>query len=232
MAISKQRKIKEVKEETKQTSKLLIAAIIAAVILFIFGFLLGNYIVNNRMESFKQTEETFLVHLIGLEMRDQVLNSSDICSLDSNEVWSEKVDLGNMLSSLEVRLGKENPDVLLEKEVYELIEIRTLSLVKEIKDNCHEDFSIILFFYTNKANDPKGSVGGSDDQGIILDNIVSVHNYQGQGKKVYVFAFDINSKNPATRALVSKYDVEKVPTLMINGDKYGYLVQSQIEELV
>ncbi len=230
--MDKRKKIKEVNEETRQTSKLLVAAVIAAIVLFIFGLLLGNYIISSRLQVFQQSEQNLLTQLMGLEIRDQILDKSELCKLGWEDVWQEKVELGKMLTSLEVRLGKKNSDVMSRKEVYELIEIKTLFLVQEIKDNCHEDFDIILFFYTNKDNDPKGSAGGSEDQGLILDQVVFSHNEQGNGKKVHVFAFDVNSKNPATKALVSKYYVEKVPTLIINREKYDYLVQADIEKLV
>ena len=230
--MNKERKIKEVKEETRQTSKLLAAAVIAAVVLFVFGLLLGNYIVSSRTAAFQQSEQKLLIHLIGLEVRDQVLDKSELCSLNWEDVWQEKVELGKMLSSLETRLGKENPDVMLRKEVYELIELKTLFLVQDIKDNCHEDYNIVLFFYTNKNNDPRGSAGGSEDQGLVLDQVVLEHNDQENGKKVNVFAFDVNSDNPATKAIISKYAVDKVPTLIINGEKYGYLVKEDIEKRV
>lgn len=230
--MDKRRKMKEVKEETRSTSKLMIAAVIAAIILFIFGLLLGNYIVSSRLAAFQQSEQKLLITLIGLEVRDQVLNDEEVCNLDWSDVWKEKVELGKMLSSLEVRLGKENPEVVLRKEAYELIEIKTLYLIQNIKDNCHEDFDIILFFYTNKVNDPMGSVGGSEDQGLVLDQIVFDHNELGIGKSVHVFAFDVNSDNPATQAMVAKYSINKVPTLIINGEKYGYLVKGDIERLV
>jgi len=229
--MNKERKIKEVKEETRQTSKLLAAAIIAAVVLFVFGLLLGNYIVSSRTAAFQQSEQKLLIHLIGLEVRDQVVGN-DVCNLNWDDIWKDKVQLGQMLSSLEKRLGKENPDVLLTKEIYELIEIKTLNTVQNIKDNCHEDFDIVLFFYTNKNNDPRGSAGGSEDQGLVLDQIVFSHNEQGNGKKVNVFAFDINSENPATIALISKYNVQKVPTLIINGEKHDYMVGADIEKLL
>jgi hypothetical protein len=229
--MDKRKKLQQVGEETKHTSKLMIAAVIVAIAVFVFGLLLGNYIVSSRISAFQQSEQKLLIHLIGLDIRDQVLENNT-CNLNWDDIWKEKVELGKMLSSLENRLGKQDKEVLLRKEIYELIEIKTLFLIQDIKDNCHEDFDIVLFFYTNQNNDPKGSAGGSEDQGLILDQVVFSHNEQGNGKKVNVFAFDVNSENPATRALISKYNVEKVPTLVVNGKKYDYLVQADLEKLL
>lgn len=230
--ISKKEKVMEIKKENKQTNKILIAALVAALALFILGFLLGNYIASYRIEQFRQGEEKLLSTIMGLEIRDQLIENGSVCNLDWSDIWRDKVKLGDTLSALEKRLGKEDESVMLQKEMYELIEIKTLMMVQRIKDTCHEDFNIILFFYTNKKDDPKGSAAGSEDQGLILDQVVFAHNNQGKGKKVHVFAFDVNSENPATRALVFQYNITEVPSLVINGEKRFYTVGEDLEKLL
>ncbi|MEM4152616.1 MAG: hypothetical protein QXK80_00635 [Candidatus Pacearchaeota archaeon] len=210
---------------------LLITALILATIIFLFGLLLGNYIAMTQLEEFKQTEERFLVDLVALEVRDSVLER-DVCNLDIEDLFEEKASLGKMLTELEKRLGKENEEVMAKKEIYELIEIKTLQQLEMIKYECGKEFNIVLFFYTNKKADPKGSVDGCEDQGKILDQVVYEHNEQKKGAPVYVFAFDANSKNQATKALILKYNITGLPTLIINGEKYSYLVKSELEELL
>jgi hypothetical protein len=223
-------KMKEVSKETRQTSKLMIAALIVTIALFLLGFLLGNYVASSRIEQFRQGEEKLLSTIMGLEVREQIIGNESVCNLDWSDVWSSKVRLGDTLSALEKRMGKEDPDVMLQKEMYELIEIKTLMMVQNIKDTCHEDFNIILFFYTNKKNDPKGSAAGSEDQGLILDQIVFAHNNEGNGRKVHVFAFDVNSENPATKALIAKYGITTVPALIINGEAHSYTIKEDLEK--
>jgi len=224
--------MKEVAKETRQTSKLLVAALVASLALFLLGFFLGNYVASSRIEQFRQGEEKLLSTIIGLEVRDQVIGNESVCNLNWDDIWAAKVSLGDTLNALEKRLGKENPDVMIQKEMYELIEIKTLMTVQNIKDTCHEDFDVVLFFYTNKKDDPKGLASGSEDQGLILDQIVFAHNNEGKGKKVHVFAFDVNSDNPATKALIAKYEIDKVPALVINGEKYSYTVTADLEKLL
>ncbi|MCX6742271.1 MAG: hypothetical protein NTX24_03805 [Candidatus Pacearchaeota archaeon] len=230
--MNKQNKMKEIAKETRQTSKLLVAALIATLALFLLGFFLGNYVASSRIEQFRQGEEKLLSSIMGLEVRDQIIGNESICNLNWDDIWGTKVSLGDTLTTLEKRMGKENPDVMLQKEMYELIEIKTLMMVQNIKDNCHEDFNIVLFFYTNKKDDPKGSAAGSEDQGLILDQIVFAHNNEGEGRKVHVFAFDVNSENPATRALIAKYEITEVPSLIINGEKYPYIVKADLENVL
>lgn len=215
----------------QNSSWLFIIALVLATVIFLFGMLLGNYIAMTQLNTFKQTEERFLIDLISLDIRDSVLKQ-DVCGLSSKDLFEEKQNLGEMLTELERRMGKENQDVLAKKEIYELIEIKTMQDLEEIKQSCNKDFNMVLFFYTNKKGDERGSADGCEDQGKILDQVVWDHNHQGQGKRVYIFAFDINSQNQATKALMLKYNVTQVPELIINGNSYGYSIKEQIEEVI
>lgn len=215
----------------QNSSWLFIIALVLSIVIFLFGMLLGNYIAMEQLNTFKQTEERLLVDLVALEIRDSVLKE-DICSLSSKDLFEEKQNLGEMLTELERRMGKENQEVLAKKEIYELIEIKTLQNLESIKKECNQNFNTVIFFYTNQKGDERGSADGCEDQGKILDQVVWDHNHQEQGKRVYIFAFDINSQNQATKALMLKYNITSVPELIINGNSYGYSIKEQIEDVV
>ncbi|MEM4641377.1 MAG: hypothetical protein QXW65_02575 [Candidatus Pacearchaeota archaeon] len=217
-----------IKEEAKKSRNLFIGTAIVTTVVFVLGLLLGNYIATSRIERFQEFEEKFLVQLIALEFREVFVQ--DVCKLEWQDVWEQKVELGRMLSSLERRLGKDNKKLKIRKEIYELIEIKVLQTLEKIKKECYEDFSIILFFYTNKKNDPLGSVAASEDQGLILDQVYYEHS--SKGKKVYTLVFDINSENAASVALRKKYNITKAPALVIDGKTYGYLTKEEIEQLL
>lgn len=220
----------EVRKESKKSTNLIVGALIATAVIFVLGLLLGNYLATSRIEHFQEVEEMFLVQLIALEFRETFMQ--DICKLDWQDIWEQKVELGRMLTSLERRIGKDNEKLRTRKEIYELVEIKVFQILEKIKENCHENFNIILFFYTNKKNDPLGSLAASEDQGLILDQIHYYHNVLNQGRKVHTFAFDINSRNVASIALRKKYNITKVPALVINGKTYGYLTKDEIEKLL
>ncbi len=224
------KRIEETRKESKQGNKLLIGAAIATVVMLVLGLLLGNYLATSRIEKFQSVEESLLVQLIAIGFRSDMVEN--VCNTEWKSVWDQKVKLGQMLTSLEIRFGKGDPRLDTKKEIYELIEIKIIEMLNQIKDKCHEDISIILFFYTNDKNDPKGSFGGSEDQGLVLDQVYLEHNQNNQGTKVYTFVFNINSKNAATNALISKYNITSVPALVINDKAYGYLVKADIEKLL
>jgi len=184
-------------------------------LIFILGIFLGNYIAYSRVGELEKAQEELTAQIMGLELKDALLKYGDVCSLTWQDIWEEKVKTGEKIDKLEGRLGKNNADVLRQKEIYELIEIRTFLLLKEIKEKCNETFEIILFFYTNDKNDPKGSSTLCETQGYVLDAL-----YQRYPDKVNTFAFDINTKNPATDILQQLYNITKVPSLIIKEKLY------------
>jgi hypothetical protein len=198
------------------------------ILVFLLGIILGNYLASFRVSEVKQIQEKLAAQLVGLELRDELLKYKDICNLTWQDIWEEKVDMGAKMVALETRLGKTNPDILLQKEIYELVEIRTLLLLKEVKQKCNASINIIIYFYTNKEKDPKGSYALSEDQGYVLDAL-----FRKYGDKINVFAFDINTDNPAVNALKSIYSVKRVPSLVINDKLYpGLKKLSTLEKIL
>lgn len=218
--VKKEKREKEeekVKREIDLSKYVSIFAITA--LIFILGIFLGNYIAHSRLGELEKAQQELIAQIMGLELKDALLKYGDVCSLTWQEIWKEKVETGKKMEKLEVRLGKNNPDVLRQKEIYELIEIRTWLLLREIKEKCEEDFEIILYFYTNKKDDPKGSWRQCETQGYVLDAL-----YQRYPDKVNTFAFDVNTENPATDILQELYNITKVPSLVIKGKLYtGYM---------
>ncbi|MEM1535108.1 MAG: hypothetical protein QXE64_02305 [Candidatus Pacearchaeota archaeon] len=205
---------------------LIIFSLILAIIILLLGFLLGNYIASLRLESFKESEEMLLYNIIGLEVRERML--SDLCEINEDELWKEKVELGRKLTALERKKGKNDKEVLRTKEIYEIIEIKTMMFLEKIKDECNKNFSIILFFYSNRENS-----SASEDQGKILDTIVYEYNERKKGSPVYVFAFSFESKNPASRFLRAKYGIKQVPSLVVDDVVLeGYQEKQNIKELL
>lgn len=204
-----------------------IAVTATAILIFILGISLGSYLAGSRLEYFEKTQQELTTMLKGLELKDELLEQGDICVLTWDDVWKEKVDMGKKMSYLESRFGKDNKDIIEQKKIYELIEIRTLLLLEKIKQECKEDLITILFFYTNNKDDEKGSWKKCSDQGYILDAVYK------QDPRINIFSFDINIKNPATDTLRQNYNITKVPSLVIEGKLYeGRMSLESIKELV
>lgn len=187
-------------------------------LIFLVGIAIGWQFSSHLMRDIVHNEELLKAQIFGLELKYDLMKQGDICEISSDDLWEDRVKLGNQVTVLERRLGKQDPDVLVQKEVYQLVELETLLLLQRIKEECDLDVNIIMFFYTNLEGDEKGSNTVSEAQGAILDNIYSNH-----GEKVAVFAFDANTDNPALNTLREIYGVDEVPTLVVNGKVHpGY----------
>ena len=146
-----------------------VAVTATTILVFVAGVLLGNHLASSKLKDLEISQQDLTVMLQGLEIKDRLLEQSDICDITWDDVWKEKVEMGKRLNFLESRFGKDNIEVLEQKKIYELIEVRTLLLLENIKQECEEDLIIALFFYTNQKDDEKGDWEECADQGYILD---------------------------------------------------------------
>ena len=126
------------------------AAIAATILIFIAGFAGGNAIASLKLEEYKQSQQNMLFDLMGLDMKDRLIQGEDICKFDLNSVWEEKVKMGVEMDALERRFGKEDSEVLRQKELYHLIELKTMMLIEDMNSKCSLNHTIIQFFYTNQ----------------------------------------------------------------------------------
>ncbi len=202
-------------DKTKPNTSKYIAAFSLTTLVFISGIFLGNFIAQSGLTDLRESQEILRAQLLGLDLRDRLITSQNVCEVPIKDIREGKVELGRRVEVLEKRLGKLNPEVLRQKELYQLIEIKTLLLLEERKERCDEDYSIILFFYTNEENDPRGSDKKSQNQGIVLNAL-----YNGYPDYINTFSFDINTENPALSTLKSIHNINSVPTLVIDGKIY------------
>ena len=197
-------------------------------LVFLVGMAIGWQFSNYLVNEITHNEDVLRARLFGIELKYDLMKKWDICEISSDELWEDRVYLGKQISALEKRLGKEDSVVLIQKEFYQLVEIETYLLLEEIKEECEMDVKIILFFYTNKENDEMGNSAVSEEQGTFLDSI-----YNKYGNRVAVFAFDINTDNPALNTLRDMYNIKVAPTLVINGEVYeGYRGYAPVVEIL
>jgi len=214
----------EAKLERRISKTKYLAAIAVTALIFIAGFAGGSALASLKLEEYKNSQQNMLFDLMGLDLKGQLVEGSDICTLSLDELWQEKVRMGVEMDALETRLGKNDPEVLRQKELYTLIEIKTLLLLEEMNNKCDLNHTIVLFFYTNQKNDPLGGWQQCEDQGYALTTFGKKHTGTD------VFAFDINIDNPALGALKSEYNLSKVPFLVYDGKPYpGFKDENALE---
>jgi hypothetical protein len=180
------------------------------------------------MESKKLefNQQNLIIELNALDLKRQFIGT-DMCSFSLGQLSKERVKLGTNLEALESRVGKTDPQIMLQKEIYELVELKTFFLLSEYDSQCNKNYTLILFFYTNKEEDPKGRIDSSEDQGYVLSQLN--RDYEGQ---VHIFSFDINLGNPAVDSLIEKYAITEVPSLVINNTLYGYKTLDELKSFI
>ena len=205
-----------------------VAAVSLTILVFLIGFLVGNNVANSKLGEVEISQQELFSQLTGLELREKLVSGKDVCILSLEDILKERTLMGKRLQALEVRLGKEDQGVIQQKEICQLIELRTLLLLESIQEKCNRNYFNALFFYTNDEKSLSGNRQQSEDLGFVLTTFVNAH----KDSNINVFPFDVNTDNPALNALREEENITSTPTLIINKKKYeGFRTYGQLENL-
>ena len=108
---------------------------------------------------------------------------------------------------LEKRFGKKDSRVLEQKNLYSQLELKHFKIIKQIEEQCNENYIIILFFYSN--NEPLNEE--SERMGFILRTFKN----KNPGK-IMIYSFDYNLESRLTKELKETYNITNVPIAVIN----------------
>jgi hypothetical protein len=131
-----------------------------------------------------------------------------ICSEDTyNKISMDLRSSGTIINDLEIKFGKNDPDVLEQKKFYTLMLLEHLEFLINYNSNCDTSLPYILFFYSNQ----KDKLETSQNVGKTLDIVSKEH------PKLLIYSFDINLESELIKRLLTKYSITQAPTLVING---------------
>lgn len=128
--------------------------------------------------------------------------------------------VGGKLDLLEQRFGKTDPRVLEQKILYSQIELKHLQIIKKIEEQCNEDYTTILFFYSNDGELEEES----ERMGFVLRTFK-----KQDSKKIMIYSFDFNLESQIIKELKEKYKVASAPIVVINEQDQFYV--RNIEDL-
>jgi hypothetical protein len=191
-------------------------------LIFLIGFLIAQRVSSRTSNQITDIQKEFRNYILSLNLQSEIA-SEYICKVDAFQLTKEKTELGKRIDVLERNLGKNNPVVKDLKQDYSLLSLRQWLLVKKVKEECDRDINIIIFFYSNKVN-----ASESESQGYVLDYI-----YEKFPDEVVIYAFDIEDENPALTTLKAIYEVEIVPSVIINEELFtGFQSREKISSLI
>lgn len=181
------------------------ALLFLIVIVFIAGILFGRYMGDSQLsevEDFiKQNElnsESYIVEQDFIKSIGQY--DCDLAKRRVEHLSNELADIGRTLSKegTEEQIGEKNFVFL--KRRYHLMQIRTYSFFKRLKEACNQTSDVAVFFY--------GLDEDSVEQGKVLDRIVEDYH-------IKVFAIQFNYSKELN-FFGDYYGIEETPAMIIN----------------
>ena len=199
-----------------------ILAFLITFIIFMAGVFLSQKISGSTADAVLRDQKEIENYILGLTLQSEIA-SKFICNVDVFELTKDKVEIGKRVDILEKNLGKDDPTVKDLKQKYFLLSVRQWILVKEKKEKCNENFSIIIFFYSNKINKSE-----SESQGYVLDYL-----YEKRQNSTAIYSFDIDEDMQVLNTIKSIYKVDSAPSIIVNDKLFsGFQSKENIESIL
>ncbi|HJX50613.1 MAG TPA: hypothetical protein VJ438_04070 [Candidatus Nanoarchaeia archaeon] len=174
--------------------------------IFILIFLLANFISYLEFQRITTLQGKTAYGIFESKLNYDFFN--EMCSQEALEDISQQLGFqGAVIDDLEKKLGKKNSEVLFQKKFYTLVELEHLNFITDYNKKCNSSFNTIMFFYSNNPLYYKDN----DKLGRLLDAI-----YSKYPEKVIIYSFDVDLDSELISKLKQKYDIEKVPTVIMN----------------
>ena len=201
-----------------------IAVFALATLLFIVGILVGYWISEWKIKKTLEVEKKLRFDLLSLELETEMLENYP-CTIEAMMLEEELGKIARKVSFLEEQLGKRNPKVLELKKYYSLLEIRHYLLMKERKKMCNENYTLILFFYSNLPE----NIEVSEKQGYVLDYLRDKYTT----KRVKIYSLDYDLDLGIIKELIRIHNISEVPSLVIDGNLYvGFQSKEKLERIL
>lgn len=206
--------------------QVLVVNFILALLIFSIGFMLSYGLDRLRVKEIITTIEDHELFRTSYILQDSFSSYSgnsncEILNSSINTLKKETRDVGVKLSRYGEKAIFSKLDFDYLKRKYFLLELKMLALTNEFKKKCNPEITTIVFFY--KIDDTL-----SLRQGSVLNDI----DEKNPGKFI-ILSLDINYKDdPIIPLLVKKYEVNKAPTIIVNGNVKieGFAASEQIKE--
>jgi len=189
----------------------MILAFLIAVFLFSFGIFMG-YIAKGVLEqSVSDIEQETRNEILTLETLRDLIGQNSSCDTSNLDFVSQRLDyVGQLITTLEVRKGKFDSNVLEMKKLYSILEVRHILLTTESNQRCGSNYSEIFFFYSNQ----KECTDEVQKTSFILTYLRNKYSH------VRVYSFDGDLDSELVKYMVKKYKVNLCTAVIFDGEKF------------
>ena len=202
----------------------IILALLIATFLFSLGILLGYMVRMTLQEGTLALQNQLRTDILDFETIS-LMQTNYPCNALILDKSSEKLDsIGDMLTVLESKKGKDDSIVLEMKKSYSILELRHFLLVKDRNEKCSNNYTTLLYFYSN-AKECKDSV---DKVSFILTYL------RNKESNLRVYSFDMNLDSDIINIFQKEYGFYGCYGVVLNDKKIEEPItdSSQLEQLI
>lgn len=196
---------------------------VATIIIFGAGFFLSNIIVEKKISAITKLQQGLSIDILSLETQFSVLTQAPCKNLNESTLTKELFEISQKLESVGNSLGENNPDFLMLKKYYSILEIKHWLLLKKAARDCKMNVVSIVYFYSDKKNCPN-----CEDQGYILTTLREKYPF------LRIYSFDYSLALVPLETIKSIYRLKPdLPVLVVNDDEYyGLKSKEELEEIL
>ncbi|MBI5005064.1 MAG: hypothetical protein HZC03_00410 [Candidatus Lloydbacteria bacterium] len=183
--------------------------LVITVAIFITAISISSFIDSKRIDEIRSMQDSISLSILSSETQFNLLKQASCDDLFSSELGKELGDMSDRLSYMESAGRGKDPDIIILKQYYSLLEIKDYILISSA-NKCKHPPTTILYFYRAGCSD-------CDKQGDVLTYI---RQHYPDNIRIYSFDFDLNVS--AIKTLATLYKIkEPLPGLVIGGKTYG-----------
>lgn len=193
--------------------------------IFAMAFFLSDYLNSRKLNQMENIYQQISTNILSTETKFSLLriaSCKDTVSDTSfeDELTYELNGMAKRVKYMESQLGVDDPNVVLIKTQYSLLQIKDYLLMRELATRCKEKMSTILYFHDLDCADCR-------KQSLVLDKISLLY------PNIRVYWLDRNLQTPAMQTMISMFSVTNTPSIVIEEKIYsGFKSVDEIKEII
>lgn len=194
----------------------LTAALSITLLVFFSGFVGGYFLTSGKVTQLTELQNEIYTQSLSLDALFD-LASENLCDEEGLiPINNQLNELGDKLTIIEEDTERSLESQLLANQ-YVALEVKHFLLINEINQECGEKYSTILYFFSPDRNECSSCAA----QGALLTEV------KEQKPDLMIYSFNWNIDSPVVDRLLLDYDINNIPTLMINGEKFEGILGTQ-----
>ncbi len=194
----------------------LTAALSITLLVFFSGFVGGYFLTSGKVTQLTELQNEIYTQSLSLDALFD-LATENLCDEEGLiPINNQLNELGNKLTIIEEDTKRSLESQLLANQ-YVALEVKHFLLINEINRECGEKYSTILYFFSPDRNECSNCAA----QGALLTEV------KEQKPALMIYSFNWNIDSPVVDRLLLDYDINNIPTLIINGEKFEGILGTQ-----